>query len=120
MILLDTDLLIEYMMNRQGAVKKFELYLGKEKIYITDLVLGELVYIIPKSDVVESVIDAFEILTFDEAASLEMVNILRDFQLQEPPKFRVLYNSSIALSRSLAILTKNREQYAGIRGIKLL
>lgn len=120
MILLDTDILIDYMLGRQGAVRKLELYIGKEKIYITDLVLAEVSYITSKPDVVESVIDAFEVLNFDESAALEMINILRDFQLRDPPKFRIVYNSSIALSRSLAILTKTREEYSLIKGIKLL
>lgn len=120
MIIVDTDFLVDYITNKQAAVKKLELYIGREKLYITDLVLAELTYVIPSPDVIASIIDAFEVLTFDESAALEMANILKEFQLEEPPIFRVLYNSSIALSKSLAILTKNRLAYSKIRGVKIL
>ncbi|MEM0455965.1 MAG: hypothetical protein QXL02_02865 [Candidatus Anstonellales archaeon] len=120
MIVVDTDFLIDYITNKQAAVKKLELYIGREKLYITDLILAELTYTIPSPDVIESVIDAFEILIFDESAALEMINILKSFQLEEPPPFRILYNSSIALSKSLAVLTKNRSLYSRIRGVKIL
>lgn len=120
MIIVDTDFLIDYITNKQSAVKKLELYIGREKLYITDLILSELTYIIPSPDVIEGVIDAFEILYFDESASLEMINILREFQISEPPPFRVVYNSSIALSKSLAMLTKQREQYSRIKGVRIV
>ncbi|NPA22000.1 MAG: type II toxin-antitoxin system VapC family toxin [Candidatus Micrarchaeota archaeon] len=121
MIFLDTDILIDYLENVPSAVSKLDIYIGKdEKLVITDLTLGELAYIVQDRNILEEILEAFPVIGMDSKASMELVHIMKEFQFSQPPKFRYLYNAAIVIANDSHLITKNKQGYHNISGLRFL
>jgi len=117
MIVVDTEILIDYMLGKQQTALKLEIYIGKEQLAITDLSLAEIAYIVQNPISIQNVVEAFEILNFDSDAALQLSTILT-YNPNIP--FRYLYNGSICVSKNYMLLTKNKEIYLRIKNLRLL
>jgi predicted nucleic acid-binding protein len=117
MIVVDTEILIDYMLGKQQTALKLEIYIGKEQLAITDLSLAEIAYIVQNPISIQNVVEAFEILNFDSDAALQLSTILT-YNPNIP--FRYLYNASICVSKNYMLLTKNKEIYSRIKNLRLL
>ena len=121
MIIIDTDIMVEYLENVPAAVSKLDIYIGKDQtLAITDLTLAELAYITQDPIIIEELQEAFPVVPMDNKASLELIHIMKRFQFTKAPKFRYLYNAAIAISTDSPIITKNKQNYSNIPNLRFL
>ena len=119
-ILVDTDVLIEFLLGNKAAVKKIENYAGKEELHISSLTLAEISYSISDRELLNDVIEAFPLLYFDDRAALKMNQLLSAMEFEKKVPFRFLFNSSVALANDAVMLAKRRDIYSTIPGLRLI
>jgi predicted nucleic acid-binding protein len=119
-ILMDTDILVEFLLGNEITARKIENYAGKDALVISSLTLAEVVYAVNDPNLVVDLVETFPVLEFDDRAALKMVQILSSMEFQRKLPFRFVFNASVALANDAVLLTKKRELYSTIPGLKLV
>jgi predicted nucleic acid-binding protein len=120
-ICLDSDIIIDFLEGRKAAIEKLKHYIEKEEIVTTSVVMFEVLASVRSIAPVLRFMGNLEILGFDEQSAELASKIYRD-GTKEGIRLstRAIINAAICIRNDAFLLTKNRNEYAGIKGLKVV
>jgi len=127
-ICVDTDVLVDYLRDREPGKTTFDNWRNKAEIYITSITIFELLlgaHLSSKRqervNEVQSLLDQCGLLLFDRDSAEKAAEKGAELRLKgHALDIRDLLNASICLSKNMAILTKNRAHYEKVDGLTVL
>lgn len=120
-ICLDTDIIIDFLEGRKATIQKLKYYIEKEEIVTTSVVMFEVLASVKSIAPVLRFMGNLEILDFDGQSAELASKFYRD-SLKEGVRIstRAIINAAICMRNDAFLFTKNRNEYEGIKGLKVV
>jgi len=126
-IIVDTDVLVDYLRGRQPWESLYSKWRKKAKVLLTSIVAFELLLGAKLSSKreerlseVQSLLDQHEISSFDADAAHVASDIGTELRKKgQTMEVRDLLNASICVAKHMPILTKNRSHYERVSALRI-
>ena len=120
-ICLDSDIILDFLEGRRATIEKLKYYIEKEEIVTTSLVMFEVLSSVKSIAPVLRFMERLEILAFDKQSAELASKLYRD-GIKEGIKLstRALVNAAVCMRNDAFLFTKNRNEYEGIKGLKVV
>ncbi|MGB9719541.1 MAG: type II toxin-antitoxin system VapC family toxin [Candidatus Anstonellales archaeon] len=120
-ICLDSDIIIDFLEGRRATIEKLRYYIEKEEIVTTSVVMFEVLSSVKSIAPVLRFMKNLEILGFD-SQSAELASKFYHEGMKEGVRTstRAIINAAICIRNDAFLLTKNRNEYEGIKGLKVV
>ena len=119
-VCLDYKMVLSYLFKDEKAVFKVKQISRETPLSITSFTLAEVGLISLRKDVAEMLAEAFEVLSFDKKAALIFREVYDDLEERGKANKRTALEASIAIANDVYLLVRDREEYEGIRGLRIL
>ena len=117
---MDYKMVLSYLFKDEKAVFKVKQIARETPLSITSFTLAEVSLISLRKDVAEMLAEAFEVLSFDKKAALIFREVYDDLEERGRANKRTALEASIAIANDVYLLVRDREEYEGIRGLRIL
>jgi len=126
-IIVDTDVLVDYLRGRQPGESLYSKWRKKAKVLLTSIVAFELLLGAKLSSKreerlseVQSLLDQHEISSFDADAAHVASDIGTELRKKgQTMEVRDLLNASICVAKHLPVLTKNKSHYERVPALRI-
>jgi len=127
-VIVDTDVVVDYLRGRQPGGSLYSKWRKKAKVVLTSVVAFELLLgakLSSKRDErlseVQSLLDQHEISSFDADAAHVASDIGTELRKKgQTMEVRDLLNASICVARNMPMLTKNRSHYERVPALRIV
>lgn len=120
-ICLDTSVVFDFLTGEEATVQKIKLY-SNEDLCITSLTLFELRSVVDKQETVSEFLNFLSnVLEFDGNAADVAARIIKDdLHHGASRNTKSTMNAAICMGHNVVLFTKERSEFEGIRGLKLV
>lgn len=120
-ICLDSDIIIDFLEGRRATIEKLRYYIEKEEIVTTSVVMFEVLSSVKSIAPVLRFMEHLDILVFDKQSAELASKFYRD-GIKEGVRTpaRAIINAAICMRNDAFLFTKNRNEYEGIKGLKVV
>ncbi len=120
-ICLDSDIILDFLEGRRATIEKLKYYIEKEEIVTTSIVMFEVLSSVKSTAPVLRFMEQLDILSFDKQSAELASKLYRD-GVKEGVRIssRALINAAICMKNDAFLFTKNRNEYEGIKGLKVV
>ncbi|MEM2963732.1 MAG: type II toxin-antitoxin system VapC family toxin [Candidatus Anstonellales archaeon] len=120
-ICLDSDIILDFLEGRKATIEKLKHYIEKEEIVTTSVVMFEVLSSVKSIAPVLRFMEQLDILVFDKQSAELASKLYRD-GMKEGIRIpsRAIINAAICMRNDAFLLTKNRNEYEGIKGLKVV
>lgn len=125
-VCVDTDILVDYLRKREPGFSIFNkrrFNAAISTVTVFELLFGANLSSRKEERILElrSLFEQHPILPFDEASAEHASEVGAELRVKgESIEIRDLFNASICLRQNLAILTRNKNHYARVPGLKVI
>lgn len=119
-ICLDSEVIVDFLRGERNTVEKIKQY-EEEELCATTLTIFELLLAIRKQEIVNQFIRNITPLSFDEKCGIIAARIYNDSQdIGMVRPVRNIITAAVCINNGAFLVTKNRNYYERIRGLKLV
>ncbi len=113
-------MIFDFLTGDEATVQKIKLY-SNEDLCISSLTLFELRSAVEKQEAVSEFLNYVSVLDFDSQAAEGAARIIHeDLHHGNSRSTKSAINAAICISHNAFLFTKDRAEYEGIRGLKLV
>lgn len=120
-ICLDSDIIIDFLEGRKATIEKLKYYIEKEEIVTTSIAMFEVLSSVRSIAPVLRFTEQLDILAFDRQSAELASKLYRD-GIKEGIRIptRAIINAATCIRHDAFLFTKNRNEYEGIKGLKVV
>ncbi|RME79954.1 MAG: hypothetical protein D6769_00815 [Methanobacteriota archaeon] len=121
-VCLDIDILLDFLMGDEKAEEKLSIYLNRKdaELCVASTTLSELYVAVRNPSIVDELADHVVILPITEEVAQKVRDVFDYMDEYEKVKMSHVYVASACLAHEAVLLTKNRQRYSNIPGLKVL
>lgn len=119
-ICLDSGVIFDFLVGEESTRQKIKFY-SHESLCITSLTLFEIRSVVEKQEVVSELLGFFTVVGFDDSAAEAAAKIVReDLHHGNSRNTKSTLNAAVCIANDMLLFTKDRREFEGIRGLKLV